>query len=234
MANTLRVTGRFDESSEICRNVMKTVAARKPENADVLSTAYVVLGLCNLDRGTKNYAETEKAFLKGLRIFEGLVAREKTSGHRVENDIWRARIFNNLGLLAEAQGRHEQAIRYYLRSCKLKQKHFEEYGLAQTTSNLAKTYLATGEFRLASDCLKNVLTWMQKIPDAYICEDAIFEILQALQSQGLLKMKSNAAASASHYSAKWWSHQIKLTSRKVREIVRTLYQLRMILSTLTP
>jgi hypothetical protein len=37
---------------------------------------------------------------------------------------------------------------------------------------------------------------MQKIPDSYICEDAIFEVLHALQSKALVKINAEAPALA--------------------------------------
>jgi tetratricopeptide (TPR) repeat protein len=233
MANTLRVSGRFDDSVQVCHRVINSRAANHPSNADVLSTAYVVLALCDLDRRKTNYSEIETSFLEGLRIFEELIRREKNNRHLVENDIWRARIFNNLGLLYEAKGQHRKAIQYYLRSCKLKRKHFEEYGLAQTTSNLAKTYVATNKMALALGCLQEVLAWMQKIPDSYICEDAIFEVLHALQSKALVKIKPEVAALAADYSSSWWRAQIRKSQKSqphVSAILRTLNELRIILS----
>ena len=186
-----------------------------------------------MDRRKTNYDEIQMNFLEGLRVFEELIGREKGNRHLVENDIWRARIFNNLGLLYEAKGQHRKAVQYYLRSCKLKRKHFEEYGLAQTTSNLAKTYIATGELALARGCLEQVLAWMQKIPDSYICEDAIFEVLDSLQSKGLLKMNPGVPALAADYSSSWWRAQIsksQKSQRHVSAILRTLNELRVILS----
>ena len=233
MANTLRISGRFDDSVQVCRRVINSQAANDPSNADVLSTAYVVLGLCDLDRRKTNYSQIEKNFLDGLRIFEELLEREQDNRHLVENDIWRARIFNNLGLLYEAKGQHRKAIQYYLRSCKLKRKHFEEYGLAQTTSNLAKTYIAINKMALALGCLHKVLAWMQKIPDSYICEDAIFEVLDALQSKSLVEINPGVPALAANYSSSWWRAQISKSQKSqphVAGILLTLNELRVILS----
>lgn len=233
MANTLRVAQRFNDSVHVCRRVINSKAANYPSNADVLSTAYVVLGLCDFDRRKTNYSEIEMNFLEGLRVFEELIKREKDNRHIVENDIWRARIFNNLGLLYGARGHHRKAIKYYLSSCRLKRKHFEEYGLAQTTSNLAKTYLTTGELTLALDCLQQVLAWMRRIPDTYICEDAIFEILYALQSKGLVKMHPKAPALASRHSSAWWRTQINEAEKSqphVSTMLRILHELKLILS----
>jgi tetratricopeptide (TPR) repeat protein len=232
LANTLRVMGQFDDAVNVCRTVIKSAAARKPENGDVLSTAYVVLGLCDLDSEKGNYREIEKSFRVGLAIFEKLLAREKHSQQSVENDIWRARIFNNLGLVAAAQGRYNRAIKYYLRSCALKRRHFEEYGLAQTTSNLAKTYIAMDQLKLAADCLDQVASWMEKIPDPYICGDAILEVLQALQRRGLIKMPANRVRNAASQSATWWGRQATRAHPKVHRIMGTLAQLRRILSTI--
>jgi tetratricopeptide (TPR) repeat protein len=179
---------------------MQSKATHELPNADVLSTVYVVLGLCDLDRRKTNYAEIEHNFFEALRIFEALVDREEHNRYRVENDIWRARIFNNLGLVSAARGQYSKAIRYNQRSCRLKLKHFEEYGLAQTTSNLAKTYIAMGELKLALAALQEVVAWMRRIPDAYICEDAILETLLTLQSNGFISITQRARARAIHYS----------------------------------
>jgi tetratricopeptide (TPR) repeat protein len=235
MANSLRVAQRYDESILVCRRVIRSRAAHEPHNADVLSTAYVVSALCDLDRRKKNYADIEHNFLEALRIFEALIAREKHNRHRVENDIWRARIFNNLGLVSAARGYHRKAIRYYLRSCRLKRRHFEEYGLAQTTSNLAKTYTAIGKLKLALAAVREVTAWMRKIPDAYICEDAILETLTTLQSRGLISVTQRACDHAAHYSRSWWRNLLNHAKKKHRQafpILNALYELRVILASI--
>lgn len=235
MANSLRVTLRYEESIQICRRVIMSRAAHEPHNADVLSTAYVVSALCDLDRRKKTYAEIEHNFLEALRIFEALIAREKHNRYRVENDIWRARIFNNLGLVSAARGQHSKAIRHYLRSCQLKRRHFEEYGLAQTTSNLAKTYIAIGKLKLALAAFQEVTAWMRKIPDPYICEDAILETLTALQSRRLISVTERACDHAAHYSLSWWRNlltQAKKKNRSAFPILNSLYELRVILASI--
>lgn len=99
VADSLRLGGKFEESRRLSESVLKDPAARLPGCGDAVSTALVECGLVALDRGETDFDKIESLFRRGLEVFEKLVAAEPAGENLAENDVWRARIFNNLGLV---------------------------------------------------------------------------------------------------------------------------------------
>jgi tetratricopeptide (TPR) repeat protein len=101
-------------------------------------------------------------------------------------EIFRSRIMNNLGIVFASLGKYQQAVAAYTSSRNIKISHHDDRGVAQTESNLAKSYLKMGDYDDAAQSLREVVQRMKKSPDRYICNDAVEEILPSLaESVGL-------------------------------------------------
>lgn len=204
VADNLRISQRFEEAMQLCREVLNDPAARRLTIADMVSTAHVELGLCDLDRGIQEFDTIEKHFMTALEVFNALIERERSKKYAVENDIWRARIFNNLGLVYAAKGDHKESIAYFKKSLKIKELHHEQYGYAQTLSNMAKVQVSVGHLRLAARALSRVVNIMREMPDPYICQDGIFEILSILKATRRIKIRNRSIQDAVNRPDKWW------------------------------
>jgi tetratricopeptide (TPR) repeat protein len=231
VADNLRISRRFEEAMQLCQEVLNDPAARRLTSADMVSTAHVQLGLCDLDRGSREFDIIEKHFMTGLEIFEALVKRERDNKYAVENDIWRARIFNNLGLLYAAKGDHKKSIEYFTKSLKIKARHHEQYGYAQTLSNVAKVQISSGHIKKAVLTLTRVVNIMREVPDPYICQDAVIEILFVLKATRLIKLQTSSIQEAMTRSDEWWRKVRRLAAKSdalLTVIVDNLMHLRRI------
>ena len=204
VADCLRIAGRYDDAVEWCRYVSRSKFANKPEQADLLSSAYVITGLCDLDRGKRNYDQIEDSFQRALAATELFASLQTDDSQSAAIENWKARILNNIGLLFEAKGDYERAILYFKKSLEIKEAHHEERGYAQTMSNLSKVYLAKRDYGMATQALRIVVELMEKSPDVYICRDAILNLLQFLaeERKSLIKL-STIIPPISQHSRLW-------------------------------
>jgi tetratricopeptide (TPR) repeat protein len=228
VADALRLGGKFEESRRLSERVLKDSAARLPGCGDVVSTALVECGLVALDRGETDFDKIESLFRRGLEVFEKLVAAEPAGENLAENDIWRARIFNNLGLVLAARGEYRRSMRMYERSMALKARHHERYGIAQTSANLAKLQILNRQLTAASATLSRLVEEMKRIPDPYICGDAIAGCLGALSDRRCLPFRARNLAKAAERADEWWRRLERKSSsstHSVKRIVRSLVQL---------
>jgi hypothetical protein len=228
VADAQRLAMRYNEADDLAQRVLAHPAARMPACKDAVSTALVQRGLVALDRGDTDFGAIEKFFRDGLQVFEELVTVEPPGKYAAENDIWRARIFNNLGLVLVVGGRCRAGVRMYGRSLRLKAKHHERYGIAQTYANLARAHILLGDMSGAKTSLKVLAGQMAQIPDAYICWDAISGCLAALHETKRLPFKAKYPAVGKARSAGWWNRLIVKTGASpptVRRIIAILRQL---------
>jgi tetratricopeptide (TPR) repeat protein len=229
VADNLRILGRFEEAVELCQEVLSDVSARRPYNADIVSTVHVEMGLCDLDRGSREFEAIEKHFMAALEVFNPVVERECGGRFAVESEIWRARIFNNLGLLYAAKGDHKKSIVYLNKSLKIKQRHHELYGRAQTLSNMAKVQISAGLLTQAAQALSQVVDIMRETPDKYICQDAIIEILAILSETRHIKIQRGSVRDAVVRSDAWWRsarRRARMSGAPLVSIINYLIQLR--------
>lgn len=204
VADNLRISQRFEEAIQLCHEVLNDPSAKRLTSADMVSTAYVELGLCDLDRGSRDFDSIEKHFMTALEVFNALVEKEGGKRYVVENDIWRARIFNNLGLVYAAKDDHKKSIEYFMKSLKIKERHHERYGYAQTLSNVAKVQISAGHTKRAVDALSRVIDIMREVPDPYICQDAVIEMLFVLKAKHHIKIQNRSIQEAMTKPDRWW------------------------------
>jgi hypothetical protein len=227
VADSLRLGRKFEEARRLSERVLKDSAARLPVCADAVSTALVECGLVALDRGDTHVDKIESLFRRGLEVFERLVATETAGKNRAENDIWRARIFNNLGLVLAARGEYSRSIRMYERSIALKARHHERYGIAQTSANLARLQILNRKLAAAAATVSRLVDEMERIPDVYICGDAVAGCLVALSDRGYLSVRIRQLTKSAGRTQKWWRkiERSSSSSHSVKKIVRDLAQL---------
>jgi tetratricopeptide (TPR) repeat protein len=228
VAEAQRLAMRYNEADDLALSVLTHPAARMPVCKDAISTALVQRGLVALDRGDTDFVAIEKFFRDGLQVFEELVATEPPGRYAAENDIWRAQILNNLGLVLVAGGRYRAGVLMYERSIRLKEKHHERYGIAQAYANLARAQILLGDMPGTKTSLKVLAGQMAQIPDAYICWDAISGCLAALNETNGLTFKAKYPAVGKGRSGAWWNRLIARTRaspQAVRRIIAILRQL---------
>jgi tetratricopeptide (TPR) repeat protein len=221
--DTLRVAGKHDQASWWCEYTIKSKFANRPENAEILSTAFVVLGLSYLDRDLKNYSETEHCFLEGLRLTRSFELLQKDNSQKAAIQIWKARIYNNLGILESARNDFVKAIAYFNGSLKIKHKYHEETGIAQTQANLAKVYFASSNFRQGLGSLRSVVALMEKSPSAYICFDTTVEVLRLAAPGFRFRLPISVSAVA---TARFWGRVERYFKMKKGKIAVVLPELR--------
>jgi tetratricopeptide (TPR) repeat protein len=179
----------------------------------MVSTAHVQLGLCDLDRGSQEFDSIENHFMTALEVFNALVERECDNRYAVENDIWRARIFNNLGLFYAARGNHKESIAYFTKSLEIKERHHELYGYAQALSNVAKVQISAGHTRKAVQALSGVIDIMREVADLYICQDAVIEMLFVLKTKNYIKIQ-NRSIQGAMTKPDSWCRKVRRTAAK--------------------
>jgi tetratricopeptide (TPR) repeat protein len=177
LIEALRVGGKYDKALWWCDYIMKSRFANRPENAEILSSAFVVRGLLDIDRGLSNFKEIESRFQEGLRLTRIFEALQTDHSQKAAIQVWKARIYNNLGLVALAQKHYARAIANFEKSLRIKEKYHDETSIAQTQANLAKVYLSIANLSRTAACMKVTAKLMRKSPSKYICLDTIAEIL---------------------------------------------------------
>lgn len=228
VAESLRLGKRYSEAESLAVSVLKHPAAKMPASADTVSTALVVLGLILLDREDPDLHKIRALFLEGLTIFEKLVASEPRGKFQAENDTWRARIFNNLGLVSAKEGKYDESIKLYKRSLDLKQKHHEQYGVLQTSVNIAKVQMLSGHIDDAAKTLNSLVAGLARIPDVYICQDAIGCCLGVLLEKGFLRLALRNPERCHTRSNSWWRaflERARSAPLAIRRILRGLNRL---------
>lgn len=205
VADSLRKARQFSRAKDLADSVLSDPAARIPSSRDAVSTALVQCGLIALDRGDKDYDRIEAFFQNGLKVFEELVASEPPGTFEAENDIWRARILNNLGLVSLARGAYRQSVLQFTQSVDLKTRHHERYGVTQTYANLAKAQILQSRLSAAATTLGRLLAESNLTPDPYICADTISGCLAALRDTKTLSIQIPPEAAVTQ-SKRWWKH----------------------------
>lgn len=204
LADSLRLAKRYAEAENLARQVIGYPSTRIGPARDAFSTTLVQLGLIALDRGDTDFDRIESLFRQALEVFEELVASEAPGKYDAENDIWRSRIFNNLGLVLAARRDYAASINMYRRSLALKARHHERYGIAQTHANLAKLEICMGQLAAAARLLDLLCQELIELPDAFICSDAVIGCLSALRDTKLLPVIVHDVESVSSRSERWW------------------------------
>ena len=225
VADSLRLAGRYGEAEHLARLVLHDQFSRLPKCRDVVSTGLVQLGLIHLDRGDQNFQEIAALFRQAIEVFEELVKSEPPGKYDAENDIWRARIMNNVGLLLSAQGKTEKSIQMYRRSIRLKTKHHDRYGIAQTLANIAAAEILDGKLNAAAKTAQQLVTRLTQDPDAYICADAVVGCLGALHKTNRLRIRVRKLASVPTRSERWWQGLLSASRTSPRSEMRLLMAL---------
>src|SRR5271157_1081333 len=225
VADSLRLAGRYREAERLAKSVLEDRFSRLPECRDVISTALVQLGLIALDREDKNFEEIAAHFRRASEVFEELVQSEPAGKYDAENDIWRARMLNNTGLLLTAQGEIEKGIRTYRRSIRLKAKHHDRYGIAQTLANIAAAEILDGKLNAAAKTAQQLVARLTQDPDAYICADAVVGCLGALHKTNRLRIRVRKLASVPTRSERWWQGLLSASRTSPRSEMRLLMAL---------
>ncbi|MBS4064256.1 MAG: tetratricopeptide repeat protein [Chitinophagaceae bacterium] len=102
----------------------------------------------------KKYAEAEQLFLKSLAL-----KFEKEQGD------YAAYVYNDMGSLYGFTGAIEKQVDWYLKAVRLHQKNKNEYGLAQTYSNLNDSYYELNQFYEAINYGKLSFALREKLKD---------------------------------------------------------------------
>ncbi len=228
VADSLRLARRYAVAEHLAQKILRDRFAQVASCRDVMSTALVQCGLVALDRGDTDFDKIESLFRQGLQVFEELVTTETPGKYEAENDIWRARIFNNLGLVLAARAKYGTSMEMYQRSLRLKARHHDRYGIAQTYANLAKVQILAGDVNAAVTSMGLLVDQLARIPDAYICADAIAGCLTALRDSKRLTVNIRNPSAASARSEQWWQKlllQSHSSSRPIRRILANLRQL---------
>ena len=228
VADSLRLARLYKPAEKLAIDVLRDPSARKSVCRDVVSTALVQRGLISLDRGDTDFAQIETLFRQALQVFEQLVASEPPGKYEAENDIWRARIFNNLGLVLAAQGKFRASTIAYQRSLRLKAGHHDRYGMAQTYANLAKAQILAADLKAAASSTSALLRLMKQVPDAYICADGILGCLTALRDTNRIVLRKRDPLLAAGRSKRWWrnlANQCRSGSIYVKRIASCLVDL---------
>jgi tetratricopeptide (TPR) repeat protein len=205
LMEALRVSGEYDAAARWCDYVMDSRFAARPENAEILSSAYVVRGLCDYDRGRKNYGEISRWFREALRLTRAFESLQRDDSQKAAIQIWKARIHNNLGLVATAQNDYPRAIDHFDRSLRIKERFHEETGIAQTHANLAMIYLSSSDFGDATRHLKLVVRLMRKSPSKYICRETILQALRLFHSMTSIPPALQKATLPTPAGSKFWA-----------------------------
>jgi tetratricopeptide (TPR) repeat protein len=230
-ADSLRLAGRYSDADILANRVLRDPSARVASSRDAVSTALVQVGLIALDRGDTDWDRIESLFRQGLQVFENLVATEPSGKYEAENDIWRARIYNNLGLVFSARGEYHKCIEFYERSLRLKSRHHELYGIAQTYGNLAKTEILVGRLPRAVAALNRIVEQLKRTPDIHICADTVSGCLTALIDKKNVSLRIRSPMDVQSKSERWWRgllRQSHALSPSVKSVLTNLYQLRVI------
>jgi hypothetical protein len=228
VSDSMRRAKRFGEAESLASGVTKCPCARTGPSRDAYSTALVELGLIALDRGEPDLAKIEAYFWHGLEVFEALVASEPPGKFAAENDIWRARIFNNLGLVLAARHDFPASKKMYERSLALKARHHERYGVAQTHANLAMVQISAGRVRAAASILKILAEELSEIPDAFVCNDAVCGCLSALRRAKLLPVALRKISGVPSRPERWWRIFLKRSRtghRNIRQVLDRIHDL---------
>jgi len=227
VADSLRKARQFSRAETLTKRVISDPAARSHASKDAVSTALVQCGLIAIDRGDKDYDRIERFFQEGLRIFEELVATEPPGKYEAENDIWRARILNNLGLVSMARGDYPLSVSRFGQSVDLKIRHHERYGIAQTYGNLAKAQILQGRLSEAATTLAQLVAEARLTPDPYICNDSISGCLAALRDTRRLILRIRTEAAVSQPD-RWWRRLVHSprATKPMRRILSNLNELR--------
>lgn len=182
VANLYRIMGDYDDCERIAREILAHRSVLRAENADLRSSAHVHLGLCDLDRDRGNFKEIEEHFLHALADITEFGASPGGRLWRTEIEIWKARIYNNLGITYSEWGQYPQSLEYYRRSIKIKRKHHEEVGIANTLNNVTKLYVRSGKYGNAARSLRQVISILRRVPDTYVLRDAL-DVLPSMLEQ---------------------------------------------------
>ena len=166
----------------------------------------------------------ESHFTRALKVFEELVKREKGNRYVVENDIWRARILNNFGLLYSRRKDARNAIKFFRRSIEIKTRHNERQGVSRTLSNIANLQLKYGDLDHAAQTLNELVEIMGDLPDKYICEDTISQTLEILQITVKLPIKEKSLDPMEKPSP-WVLNDDRPLDSALEEILRSLLRL---------
>lgn len=170
-ANCLRIDRQYEEARLLYRKVISARIYSDPSHLFIRSTALVGLGLCLMDEDEKRPEEAEAYYLQALEATERFAATERATSQSASVDIWKARIYNNLGLVKSNQQRWQEAEQYFRDSMALKEKNHEEVGWAQSCANLAKVYYRMERQADLLGCFDHVTRVMHKNPDRSLCED---------------------------------------------------------------
>jgi tetratricopeptide (TPR) repeat protein len=231
VADSLRLAARYEDAEKLARQVLSDRASRNPSNGIAVSTALNQLGLIALDRGDSDVAEIESFFWRAMKVLESLIPTKQRDKYRTEDEIWRARIFNNLGLVLAAKRNYTESLKMYQQSLRLKLKHHDQYGVVQTRANLARLQVLTGRITEAAASAVLLVQELTRIPDSYICADAINGCFSALAEKNYLPYQARDLAQANLRSARWW-REILVASRDLsqpaRSIVASLNELSLI------
>jgi len=204
VADSLRLARRYGEAESLANSVLGDRFSRLPACRDVVSTALVQLGLVALDRGDRKFEDIAAHFRRASKVFEDLVRSEPPGRYEAENDIWRARILNNTGLLLAAQDEIEESIRMYRRSIRLKSRHHDRYGISQTLANIAVAQILDRNLSQAAQTVDQLLARLTQDPDAYICADAVVGCLGALRKTNRFRTPVRNLAIVPMRSERWW------------------------------
>lgn len=231
VADCLRIGGLYDEAIRLGNKILRSKFANRPDQADLISSVYVLFGLCDLDRKNNNYDQIENWFLQALDLTDQFSSLHRDDSQTAAIENWKARIFNNLGELNATKGDYKKAIKCYKKSLKIKEYFHEGKGVAQTKSNLAKVYLMKRNLKLALECLNKVVELMNESPDVYICRDAITEILNLIVIHyGLPSIYIDVSIPTITISGFWDKlRKLTLTYSKIKPIIEDLEKLNHIL-----
>ncbi|XVJ66047.1 MAG: tetratricopeptide repeat protein [Lacibacter sp.] len=102
----------------------------------------------------KKYAEAEQLFLRSLTVYF----------EKAQND-YTAFVYNDLGSLYGFTGAIEKQVDWYLKAVRLHEKNNNEFGLAQTYSNLNDSYYELEQFTEAIRYGRRSLAIREKLKD---------------------------------------------------------------------
>jgi tetratricopeptide (TPR) repeat protein len=228
VADSLRLARRYEEAELLAKLVLDDRFSRLPECRDVVSTGLVQLGLISLDCGDQDFDKIAGLFRQASQVFDDLVKSEPPGKYDAENDIWRARIMNNVGLLLAAQGEAAKSIRMYRRSIRLKAKHHDRYGISQTLANIAAAEILDGKLNAAAKTAQQLVVRLTQDPDAYICADAVVGCLGALRKTNRLRARIRNLTSVPTRPERWWQDLLSASQAAPRpemEILTALQRL---------
>jgi tetratricopeptide (TPR) repeat protein len=140
------------QKKEEIERLLYQITLATPENTNLINNLYIQLA----DLYYKIY-DLDKA----LTAYTFLLNKPENTN----NEILHAELYNNIGLIYNAQGDYNTALDYYKKALTIREKVLgtEHPDTATSYNNIANTYKAQGDYDTALEYYKQVLTIREKV-----------------------------------------------------------------------